>query len=138
MHLLGCANSRLGRVALPTPKLVQHYTALMFNPETLTSTGSQPLSLSPPQNPGQEPEVTRPPRPGCLPVLDEYWDALLKGSSSPRLHPGSSGCCLLSPPGGSVNPNTLPSTSGQPGSQPPLLSPPLLQADCLVSCGTYS
>ena len=88
------------------------------NPETLTSTGSQPPLLSPPQNPGQE--VTRPPRPGPLPVLDEYWNALSKGSGSSQLHPGPSEGSLPSPPGGSVNPDTLPST----GSQPPSLSPP--------------
>ena len=80
----------------------------------------RPPLLSPPQNPGQE--VTRPPRPP-LPVLDKYWDVLSKGSGSPQLHPGPSEGSLPSPPGGSVNLDTLLSTGSQPLSPSPPQGP---------------
>jgi len=53
---------------------------------------------------------------GNKPTPEQFWNTLSKGSGSPPLHSGPSDSedRFPSPPGGSVNPNTLSSTGGPP------------------------
>jgi len=76
-----------------------------FSPNTLSSIDNQ-----------RNPPVTRPP-PSLELLPDQFRNTLLEGSGSPQLHPGPSEGRFPSPPGGSVNPDTLPPIST--GSQPP-------------------
>ena len=79
-----------------------------FSPNILSSIDNQ-----------RNPPVTRPP-PSLELLPDQFRNTLLEGSGSPQLHPGPSEGRFPSPPGGSVNPDTLPPIST--GSQP--LPPP--------------